>query len=298
MSSVGSSGNHIMLGGGIGEWLYLHALGLRVHVRRRAPAGEDSEGSASLRGAACLRELGFGIDLRATHGLAARDACLLARVLRRLRARRASGEAPAGELVEFSRLRDAVLAERSAAAAEGAWEGGAAEAGDDDAARAAAPSARLVIDEHVARVLRSAHGTVATPRGPLAAKWRLSSEAALTVEVDVPAGLPLDVYVPLALLRDGGRGSTGWGVTVTREGELAPHWQAAVDCASAEAGGACVVGDESKRSDGGGEVAWAWALRGEANDRAPRRHADGDAAAAEHLRVRVPRGRFSVHVGK
>ena len=82
---------------------------------------------------------------------------------------------------------------------------------------------------------------------------------------------------------------------MTREGELAPHWQAELDCASAEAGGACVVGDESKRGDGGGDVSWAWALRGEANDRAPRRRVGGD-AAAEHLRVRVPKGRSWVHV--
>jgi len=343
MSSVGSSGNHIMLGGGIGEWLYSHALGLRVHVRRRMPAGEEagalgddggSSGgesrdsvtgngvshdgvssnrvSARARGSACLRELGFGIDLRATHGLAARDACLLSRVLRRLRARRAAGDAPAGELVEFSRLRDAVQAERRAAAVEGAWEGDAeaAAAEEDAAARAAIPSARLVVDEHIARVLRSAHGSVATPRGPLAAKWRLSSEAALTVEVDVPAALQLDVYLPLALLRGGGGGGGGvapgagtagagkgggvWIATVMREGELAPHWSAEVSCGIAEVSGACVVGSESRRFDGGGRVvSWAWALRGEANDRAPR----AGEAVVEHLRVRMPQGRWSVVVG-
>jgi hypothetical protein len=288
-----------MLGGGIGEWLYSHALGLRAHSRRAPPAGSVGRDAA---GRACLREVGLGVDLRATHGVGGDDACVLARVMRRVRARRAAGE-PIGAVVEFDSLRDMVVAERAAAAAAAAAQPRRAPA---PAAAAAAPAARLVIDAHIAAALRSARGTIATPRGRLTAGWSLGGDGdggggggggggcaaaagGLAVTAAVPSGLALDVYVPAELLR-GGALVTAAPARAPAGGEAADAaavWSAAAACDAA--GGACALRDEA----GNGVVA-GWARRGEADDRAER-EADAGAGPA-HLRLGLPAGAWCLRV--
>lgn len=253
--SDGSSGNHIMLGGGIGEWLYSYALGLRYYSRRATPLPYDA------RARDCEREVGFGIDIRATHGVSADDMCVLARAMRLLRARRASGEA-AGSLVEFDNLRATVAAVRTMgpyAAAE---------------ATGIVPVARLVIDAHVAKALRSAHGTISTPYGPMSASWSLNTDTEgditqLSMNVAVPSGVTLDVFMPVDILMQLSRnGSADIRVdlsrTATAVGPLAvgiAQWSTLIQCNSIT-GPSCAVGDL-----GDIQFTSTWAPPGEADDR-------------------------------
>ena len=179
----GSSGNHIMLGGGIGEWFYTYALGLRFQFKRTTPLYTPDE-------RVCSHNIGFGINLQSSRGVSGTDLCIVANVLKKIKERRALGES-AGSLVEYSNLLSMVKAEREARNAP------------LSSAVKIIPSARLVIDASIANVLKSANGSISTPMGPLSAIWSVSTLGNVNIEMRIPSGVFTDVFIPLQLIAKG-----------------------------------------------------------------------------------------------
>ncbi len=181
----GSSGNHIFLAGGLGEWLYASGLGLSFRMLRPSPSGGGGEGS---EGASCARHLGLAADLRATHGMEAAEVCAVAALV--AAARKDAHTRGAKAAYALSSLRRRSAAQRLD--------------GDASERRASAellPVGRLRLDAHLVRGLRAASGHVRTPQGDLAASWALGEDDALRINASVPHATAFSIFVPSELLR-------------------------------------------------------------------------------------------------
>lgn len=181
----GSSGAHIMLGGGYGEWLYSGALGIRFGFRQEARVVEEEA-------AGCLASLGLRLDLTRTHAVLSHGgACAIARVVASTLAARARGE-PASKLFARAVLQEAVRREAPPRPSTPA---------------ALAPLATLVLDAHVVRTLRSAEGQIETPAGTLAVRWALKTtqqeDDVFELAVTVPHATQAELYFDAALCPKG-----------------------------------------------------------------------------------------------
>jgi hypothetical protein len=250
----GSSGNHIMLGGGIGEWFYSYALGLRFSFKRTSPMYTPSE-------QICSRKVGFGINLQSLKGVSGSDMCIIASVLETIKERRALGES-AGSLIEYSSLLSMVKAERLVQNAPSA-----------PSPVNIIPSARLVIDASIANVLKSINGSISTPYGPLSASWSFPSIGNLNIKMIIPSGVVTDVFIPLHLLAKG----TQHKIALKHD---KINWSSSLFCQSQndskvliEAINACKVTNEMGAKSIENEL-WTWARKSVPNHRVDKGEAE------------------------
>lgn len=147
----GSSMNHAFMGGGIGEWFYEFALGLRYR-HRRPPQAAAAPPVTETR---CAVPSTLS-DALVSHRLRLTDAevCALASVV---------AESEGGRLPNMSRLRAAARAALHRKPPTPATAG---------APLLLAPEASLVLDGRLLPALRSAQGHLDTVYGRLAASWR------------------------------------------------------------------------------------------------------------------------------
>ena len=255
----GSSGNHPFLGGGAGVWMYHYALGLRFsHGDARAARGAAAGGAR-----ACLRRVGLGVDLVASHGIDEGGACALARAVEGLRADAALG-APLGALLSSRSLRSRFPSPAAAAVAA--------------AAAPLSPTGALVLDAALLAALGSASGSLDTPRGRIHAAWSWRVEEGLAVELTVPPLEGFAVFVPAQLLADA---ATEVAVVGT-VGKGTVQWRAVTP-----------GGPGGRMPEGAPVGACAWAAPGEAQQLLL---VPGAAAAPAHLKINLAPGAWTVRV--
>lgn len=184
----GSSGDHIMLGGGIGEWFYSHALGLRFEFSEEAASGGLAEETVD---EACAGSLGLrNIRRTAPGALRSGGACAIAAAVRAARDAVQVRGIPASLAFSHHTLL-AALQPRAPLSSPSPM---------------LTPTASLVLDDAIVRALGSAEGHITTPTGRLAASWVLDAvSGALHITMEVPHAVRSHVYLPAALVRSGSR---------------------------------------------------------------------------------------------
>ena len=197
----GSSGLHIMLGGGIGEWLYSHALGLLFQYEQRAQPPSD-------RDAACAATLGLRNLLR-THAavMSGGGACAIAAAFATVRSALERGEAVRA-LFSSRALRQTLTTAANPATSVKSSHIPLLE-----------PVASLVLDAAIVRALKSSKGWLETPSGRLSASWALSAAGELHVTLSVPHAVSASVLVPRDLLSLCGAALPQISAAIMGEGE-------------------------------------------------------------------------------
>lgn len=278
VASPGSSGNHIMMAGGIGEWFYSHAVGLSFSHRMGRAVEEVGGGEveASLPSASCpYPSLPISTNLAVTHGLTPLELCVLGRVTEEVR--REGGKEP-GKLTLFSSLRARVqraLREEDGRRQQKLQQQERGPSPSVASRRVVTAHARMRLDAGIVRALGSAQGSISTARGVLRGAWEWCQGGGLKVNVTVPSnlGAPLSLYLPVGVL-SGLEGLVEEVVSVSVGGLTL--WEGKV---SGGGGGGLTVTPILSQVEGG--VAW-WKLarEGEMHDRIP-----GSSAPITHLHL-------------
>jgi len=207
----GSSMNHAFMGGGIGEWFYEFALGLRYRHRRPPQAAAPHAAETRCAVPSTLSDALVSHRLRLTDA----EVCALASVV--------AGSA-GGRLPSMSRLR---------AAARAALHRNPPTPATAGAPLLLAPEASLVLDGHLLPALRSARGHLDTVYGRLAASWQWdgSTDAGsaggaaacprLSALISSPAAVRSAVFVHRELLEAAAAAGCAPRLTLTSPGGIA-----------------------------------------------------------------------------
>lgn len=264
----GSSGNHVMFAGGLGEWFYSYALGLRVG-HAYVPHGAQQE-AAARAAEACTRTLGLQWNLQQRMGLSDAHICTAARVLQDIRALRAAG-GTAGGLYAWEAISSKVAQRVRAAPIV-----------STQPAASFLPYAHLVLDPHMLSGLGFAHGWLRTSSGAVRAAWTHSAAQGRTeVQLTLPPNIPGKLYLPLTLFASTTAQGAIAGVTSTVHVELfAQHATGGTGgeggtgekgvqyTVTAQGGGGHRVHQQQEGSAGVG-VQWSWSCAGESEGRLP-----------------------------
>jgi hypothetical protein len=264
----GSSGNHIMLGGGIGEWFYTYALGLRFSFHRPvAPLYTETERS-------CARIVSFGIDLRTSRGISGKEMCIIATVLQKIQKERVIGKA-VGSLVEYSNLLQLIKEEIALVGLPSTLQ-----------QTTSIPIARLVIDSKIANVLKSANGSITTPLGLLSTSWQFFQQGQIDILFNLPSSILADIFIPLELLEISSRHTI---IIINNDKTI--QWSAILECnilSNANANQACFMTNIS--NNGNGWNTYSFVGRNVPNDRVENEQIELESWKEQFLNLKLEKG--------